>query len=251
MLSVVFALLLLTLWCFRRRWRRAGAVTATLGLVLFFGLGSGVVARILLHPLQDPYAATPKIEWAGTNVIVLLAGGTAVVPGEPLQPSYFADGRLLRAAQLYSECHAGGNLCRLLVTGGDSQGHGEAESVVYGRALRRLGIPEADILLETRSMSTWQNAQFSRPILEGQAPQHVVLVTSGVHLRRSLLYFGHFGIVPEPVAGDWVNPSWEFFPNSWNVTLADAAMHEYLGIARYYVYNALGWNAPAASRLGR
>jgi len=249
MLSVLFVMLLLSWWCYRRRWRRPGATLATLLVVLFFGIGSGAVSRLLLYPLQDPYAATPKIEWAGTNVILLLAAGTAVVPDEPLQPSYFSNGRLLRAAQLYSECQAAGKQCRILVTGGDSQGHGEAESVVYGRALRRLGIPESDLLLETRSMTTWQNAQFSRPILVAQAPQHVVMVTSGVHLRRSLLYFGHFGMEPQPVAGDWVNPRWEPFPDSWNVMLADAAMHEYLGILRYYVYNALGLNAPPSPRV--
>ncbi|WP_130618142.1 YdcF family protein [Dyella amyloliquefaciens] len=250
MLSVLFAMMLLAWWCFRRRWRRFGTVMATLTVVLLFAVGSGAIPRILLHPLQGHYSPAPRIDWAGTNVIVLLAGGTAVVGDEPLQPSYFADGRVLRAAQLYSECHAAGKVCRLLVTGGDSQDHGEAESVVYGRALRRLGIPETDILLETRSMTTWQNAQFSRPILVAQAPQHVVLVTSGVHLRRSLLYFGHFGIEPQPVAGDWVNPRRELFPDSWNVLLTDACMHEYLGILRYYVYNALGMNAPPSPRLG-
>jgi len=76
------------------------------------------------------------------------------------------------------------------------------------------------------------------------------MVTSGVHLRRSLLYFAHFGMEPQPVAGDWVNPRWEPFPDSWNVMLADAAMHEYLGILRYYVYNALGLNAAPSTRLG-
>jgi hypothetical protein len=36
--------------------------------------------------------------------------------------------------------------------------------------------------------------------------------------------------------------SW--WPQSWNLALCDLALHEYLGIARYYEYNAMGWNAP-------
>jgi len=33
-------------------------------------------------------------------------------------------------------------------------------------------------------------------------------------------------------------------------TLTDVALHEYLGIARYHVYNWLGWN-PARQRPGQ
>jgi len=46
------------------------------------------------------------------------------------------------------------------------------------------------------------------------------------------------------VRGDLVRavPSW--FPQAWNAALFDAALHEYIGLARYRVYNALGKNAP-------
>src|SRR5579859_8057234 len=199
MLSVLFAMLLVAALLYR--WRRcwAGHVLVVLAALLFFGIGCGAVPRWLVRGLQSPYDVEPKIEWTSRNAIVLLGGGTAVAGDEPLQPSYFADGRVLRAAQLYNECKAAGKECRLLVTGGDSQSHGEAESVVYGRALRKLGIPETDLSYEARSMTTWQNAQFTRPMLAEYAPQHMVLVTSGIHLRRALLYFGHFGITPQPV----------------------------------------------------
>lgn len=248
MLTLLFALLLAAALLYRWRWRRGGHACVACALLLFFGVGCGAIPRLLLHALQGP-GVEPAIAWAPRNAIVLLGGGTAVVEGEPLQPSYFADGRVLRAAQLYRDCKQAGRECRLLVSGGDSQGHGEAESVVYGRVLRQLGIAPEDLLLETRSMSTWQNAQFSRPLLAAYAPQHAVLVTSGIHLRRALLYFAHFGIVPQPVAGDWLNSRRELFPDSWNYAVTDAVLHEYLGILRYHVYNAMGWNAPRAAAL--
>ncbi|HET6554319.1 MAG TPA: YdcF family protein [Dyella sp.] len=250
MLAILFVLLLGAACLYRLRWRRTGNLVVAAAAVLFFGVGCGAVPRMLIRSLQSPYDVEPAIAWAPRNAIVLLGAGTVVAGDEPLQPSYFADGRVLRAAQLYNACKATGRECHLFVSGGDSQDHGEAESVVYGRALRKLGIPEADMSFETRSMTTWQNAQFSRPLLASYAPQHMVLVTSGIHLRRSLLYFAHFGIEPQPVAGDWLNARREWIPDSWNYLLADAAMHEYLGILRYRVYNALGWNAPKAARLG-
>jgi uncharacterized SAM-binding protein YcdF (DUF218 family) len=249
MLAVLLVLLLLAAWCYRVRRRKIGLTLMGGSLALFFGVGCGLLPRLLSDALQRGYEPDPAIAWAPRNAIILLGAGTAVVEGRALQPSYFVNGRVLRAAQLYSECKSAGKACHLIVSGGDSQSHGEPEAVVYGRALRALGIPDADISLESRSMSTWQNAQFSRPILAEYAPQHIVLVTSGIHLRRSLLYFRHFGIEPQPVAGDWVNARWEAIPDSWNFLLMDASVHEYLGILRYDVYNILGWNAPKAPPL--
>jgi uncharacterized SAM-binding protein YcdF (DUF218 family) len=249
MIFVLFLMLLVTLLLYRLRWRRLGHVLSWLTVLLFLGIGCGPVPRFLTRSLQGAYYVDPVIEWAPRNVIVLLSGGTVHPGDEPLQPQYDANGRILRAVQLYNACKRAGQSCRLLVTGGDAQTHGEPESVVYARALRRLGVPEADLTLETRSMSTWQNAQFSRPLLASYAPQHVVLVTSGIHLQRSLLYFAHFGIAPQPVAGDWVRANSLFVPVAWNFVLADLTLHEYLGILRYRVYNMLGWNAPKAPPL--
>ena len=93
-------------------------------------------------------------------------------------------------------------------------------------------------------MNTWQNAQFSRPLLQAFDPQKLVLVTSAIHLRRSLLYFEHFGLRPQPVRGGDVEAVLSPWPLAWNMALCDAALHEYLGMAQFHLYNALGWNAP-------
>ncbi|AIF48330.1 YdcF family protein [Dyella japonica] len=249
MLTVLLVLLLLAAWLHRRRWRKIARIVLGLAVLLFFGIGCGALPRLLTRSLQGAYEVDPAIAWAPRNAIVMLGAGTAVAGDQALQPSFFVDGRLLRAAQLYRACKAAGKECHLVVSGGDSQDHGEPEAVVYGRALRSLGVPEADMSLESLSMSTWQNAQFARPILVAYAPQHIVLVTSAIHLRRSLLYFAHFGIVPQPVAGDWINTRREVAPDSWDFFVMDATLHEYLGILRYEVYNALGWNAPKAPPL--
>lgn len=249
MLVVLLAMVLVAALLYRLRRRRAGHAVIALAALLFFGLASGPLATLMVYGLQGSYQVQPPIDWAPRNVILVLGAGTVQPGDEALQPLFIADGRLLRAVQLYRACKDAGRECRLLVSGGDSQGHGEAESTVYGRALTRLGIPESDLMLETRSMTTWQNAQFSRPLLASYAPQHVVLVTSGTHLKRSLLYFRHFGMDPQPVAGDWVATVWTPSMPAWNIAAADIALHEYLGILRYQVYNLMGWNAPKAPPL--
>ncbi|TCI11403.1 YdcF family protein [Dyella soli] len=249
MLFVLSVVVLLAVLCYRRRRRRLGHVMAGLFVLLFLGLGCGPLANLMVYGLQGTFQVEPAVAWAPRNAIVVLGAGTVRPNDEALQPLFFASGRLLRASQLYQSCKRAGKECRLFVSGGDSQGHGEAEASVYARSLHELGIPDADVVVDARSMSTWQNAQFIRPLLERYAAQHVLLVTSGVHMRRSLLYFGHFGIVPQPVAGDWMATVTVPFPVAWNISMADVALHEYLGIARYYVYNLAGWNAPRAAPL--
>jgi uncharacterized SAM-binding protein YcdF (DUF218 family) len=243
-LSVLFVLLLLALFAGWRRWRRLAWTLAGLSALLFLAAACGPLPRWLLASLQRPYAATSPQPWAGRNAIVLLGAGTELRTGGAPEPTLLAYGRIVKAAALYRDCKSAGRQCLLLVSGGDSQNHRVTEADVYGDVLRRLGVPAQDLQLEPRSRSTWQNAQFSRPLLAAWGAQRVVLVSSGVHLRRSLLYFAHFGIHPVPVDGGDVSPWMSWWPQSWNLALCDLALHEYVGIARYYEYNAMGWNAP-------
>ena len=241
------ALVLLLLLAAVAAWagrRRLASGMAGLALLLFLAAACGPLPSLLLHNLQAPYAGTVG-GWASRNAIVLLgAGSTRVAPGAALEPPLLAYGRIVQAATLYHDCKASGQQCMLLVSGGDSQHHGMAEAAVYAPVLRRLGVPAQDLQLESRSMNTWQNAQFSRPLLQAYDPQKLVLVSSAIHLRRSMLYFTHFGLRPVPVHGDMVAAMLTAWPRSSNLALCDDALHEYLGVAQYHVYNALGWNAP-------
>jgi uncharacterized SAM-binding protein YcdF (DUF218 family) len=246
-MSLTLLLILLCLAAiagWRQRRRLASGLTL-LALVLFLAIACGPVPRLLLRDLQDTYASTPSGTWAARNAIVVLGVGTTRASSDaPLEPPVFAYGRLAHAAILYRECKTSGRQCLVLVTGGDPQKHGSAEAQVYAATLRQLGVPDVDLQVEPRSMTTWQNAQFTRPMLLTYAPQRLLLLTSGFHVRRSLLYFAHFGMNPEPVRGDEINATTPSWPDAWNIALCDVVLHEYVGIARYHVYNMLGWNAP-------
>jgi DUF218 domain len=71
------------------------------------------------------------------------------------------------------------------------------------------------------------------------------LVTSGFHLRRSELYFRRLGVPSKPVPADHVDAMPGIIPVAYNFELADLALHEYIGVLRYYVYERMGWNARA------
>ena len=49
-------------------------------------------------------------------------------------------------------------------------------------------------------------------------------------------------MTPIPVRADDLQATASPLPMAYNFALMDYALHEWIGIARYHVYNALGWN---------
>ncbi|WP_284399631.1 YdcF family protein [Dyella lipolytica] len=234
----------------RFRWHRCQRMFYGLALLLFFAAGCGPLPAWLLARLQAPYAAQPNVSWTSRNAIVLLgAGTTRVTATNQVEPTIFADGRILEAYALYRSCRQAERDCKLVVSGGDAFRNGVPEAVAYATVLQAIGVDRSDLLLESRSMNTWQNAQFVKPMLDTYAPQRVVLVSSALHLHRAQLYFAHFGIDAIPVRGDYADVRLSWLPNAWNVRLTDVALHEYVGVLTYHLYNAMGWNTPP-SRYG-
>ncbi len=227
-------------------WRRCSWALLASALTLLLAVGCGPLPIWLLAQLQSGPAAAVPIGWGQRNAIVLLGAGTVRAAGSgEVEASLFAYGRIGKAAELYRACRRAGRECKVEVSGGDALGLGRPEAAVYADDLQRLGVDAADLLLDSRSMNTWQNAQFSSPLLKAYGADRVLLVSSAYHLRRSTLYFAHFGIHAIPVPADHVDGVLSWLPLSYNFAMADVTLHEYSGIVRYHVYNAMGWNVRA------
>ena len=242
-LAVLAGLAALATYFLIRKRRRAAAGAYSLSIIAFMAVGCGWVPMLLLHGLQDAYAAKPNIEFGQRNAIVLQGGGSeSINAAEIVEPGMFSYGRIVQAAEVYGDCRKAAADCKIVVSGGDPQQTGRSEAAVYRDVLTRLGVTPADVLLETRSMNTWQNAEFTSAALLKTGPDKVLLVSSGIHLQRSLLYFAHFGVNAVPVRADYMSAMPSLVPIAFNFTASDAALHEYTGIVRYRLYNVLGWN---------
>lgn len=241
-LLFLLAMALLLIW---RKRRRAVRFVLAFALIVFLAVACGPVPIWLMGRLQTPYPGDAAVAWGQRNAIVLLGAGTVKVPDDgAIEASLLAYGRIDKAAALYHACRQQvGRACRIEVSGGDARGTGRSEAAVYGDALRALGVDAADLMLEGRSMNTWQNAQFSAALLKPFAPDRVLLVSSGYHLRRGMLYFAHFGIEAVPERADYANGQMSWWPLSYNIAMADLAVHEYTGVWQYHWYNLMGWNA--------
>ena len=233
-------------------WRRkVGLMVFALSLALGFLLGWGTATNIALEGLEAEFARSEPVRWGEDNVIVVLGTGTHR-PSASLaaEPTPWAYSRILKGAELYRRCARSDARCRLIVGGGDTLGTGDGEADVYARTLIGLGVPNADIIRENRSLNTFQNARNIGDIIAKIKPDKMVLVTSGVHMRRALLYFRHFGMNPRPVRSDYLKARSGFLPTPYNQVLLHQALHEYVGILRYHIYNALGLNLPKREKPG-
>lgn len=240
---LIFLLLAASLACVVSKRRRAAGWLHVALLAVIVGVGCGPVPSWLLSRLQADYESNPSIEWGRRNAIVVLGAGTERVPGDgAVEPGPFSYARLVEAAVLYRRCRQAQVHCTLVVSGGDPARNGVTEAATYRGALIRLGVETADILLEPESGSTWQNAQYVRGVVAVLNPDRVLLVSSGFHLRRSMLYFDHFGVDVTPMRADYLRVKLSMLPRAYNFAMADLALHEYAGIARYHLYTALGLN---------
>ncbi len=203
-----------------------------LGAILL--AGEGPVAGALLSPLQAAYAMPQPPRWQERNLIVVLGAGTSLpmVPGGAVLPGPSGYPRLLRGLALYRDCVHPGRVCRVLVSGGDPQAHGVTEAAAYGQALRALGLPPADLLQESRSLNTQQNATYTARLLAASPPAQIVLVSSGYHLRRAVACFEAEGLAVQPVAADLPMPDRGWLPSVDNLVLSEQALHEWAGLLR-------------------
>ncbi len=92
--------------------------------------------------------------------------------------------RLLQALELYNE----GRIGKIFISGGSgevfNQQHKESE--ILKDFIIKLGIPEEDIIIETQSKNTYENAVEAARILKpGSNNSSFLLITSAFHMRRA------------------------------------------------------------------
>ncbi|MFX8429711.1 YdcF family protein, partial [Acinetobacter baumannii] len=90
-------------------------------------------------------------------------------------------------------------------------------------------------LLEDKSLTTWENAVFSKELVKPQPGSHWLLVTSAFHMPRAVGVFRKVdwpGIIPYPTDYRAPDPA---FGKSWrilgtdNLQLLELSVKEYFG----------------------
>lgn len=232
-------LVALIAWLGRRRLPR-GLLRASLAIeCVCLALTTPAGASVLVKLQERRTPIPPMCAAPEPNVIVLLSGGMrrdaadvrdfGVLNISSLQ-------RTLAAATLAKRIPD----AELVITGGPRIGGGNdvAQSSVMADVAAKLGVPAAAIRAEVAAMTTWENATTVRA-LEPKLPTRIWLVTSALHMPRSLIAFRAAGFEPCAFAADYrtapIEGVIDFLPSAGAIANADAVLHEWVGELAYRI----------------
>ena len=226
---------LLGLWT---KWRGTFRLL-TAAAVLFLAICAfSPLASLVLRPLEDRF---PRPALTGTPTGVIVLGGTIDEVITFARGSVaLTDGaeRLTEAVVLLRRFPD----LRLVFTGGS--GRLKPGPVTESDAARRfwteLGIPVERMSFEDRSRDTWENAVFTKEMLQPNPGETWLLVTSAAHMPRSVGIFRKLGfqVVPWPVDYHTTGTNADF--SGWR-NASDSfqslaiASHEWIGLIAYYL----------------
>jgi uncharacterized SAM-binding protein YcdF (DUF218 family) len=184
------------------RFRRAGRMLATLGVVLLLLAGLSPLGNILIYPLEQRFPPWDAARGAPAGIVVL---GGAISPdvsaahGTPALTE--AAERLTAVAELARQypaariVYSGGNARLLLVRGNEAE---------YALALfESFGIARERLTPEDKSHNTVENALFSKALADPKPGERWLLVTSAYHMPRAIGIFRRAGFAVDAYPVDW------------------------------------------------
>jgi uncharacterized SAM-binding protein YcdF (DUF218 family) len=115
-----------------------------------------------------------------------------------------------------------------------------SEAEIAKKFLLSLGVKENHLLIETKSKDTYENAQYTKEICEQHNIKRILLVTSALHMKRSVMLFHKFfhDITPYSTGYKTLRIGYDilsFLPDAGNMSDISLATKEYLGILFYKI----------------
>ena len=237
--------------CFRR-WPRFAFGLLSLSTLLLYAMSTLYVGKHAIASLEPGHAVTPAdiSNFKPQAIVVLGADRSYAAPeygGEDSAGGHLLI-RLRYAAHLYRQTGL-----PILVSGGRGYDNRVAQADVMASILEReFQVPVA--WREGNSLTTWENAAYSRDILRPFGVDRVLLVTQAFHMKRSVASLARVGltVLPAPTYFlgnfDRALTVRDFFPGLSGFQLSNFALHEHLGLAYYQWHDFDSDNAMKSSQ---
>jgi len=177
--------------------------------------------------------------------IALVLGGIGRIDERQNRFDFMGAGdRLFQTLALYHK----GRVNKIFITGGSGSinypNHREANYIKD--YLKSINVPDSAILIENNSKNTYENAIFTKHILDSmQFKGSILLVTSSFHMKRSLAIFnkaGYKNITPfitnKITGARRFDFDYCFVPNSDAISSLNLITHEMIG---YFTYKLKGY----------
>jgi uncharacterized SAM-binding protein YcdF (DUF218 family) len=245
-----FASLLLILGLLFWKKQQLAKYVIILAFVILFLGGNRYVSSVVVRSLEWRFPA-PNLSLA-PDAIVILGGGTepAISPRLSVEVNAAGD-RVIYGAILARQSPQ----AKVIVSGGDIDfldlaPTTPAQDMVT--LLTLMGISQDRIIQQGNSRNTYEDAQLTCKIIDENNFSRVLLVTSAMHMPRSMMMFEKAGctVIPAPTDFTITEAAWqhlwhpnveEFFinpvPAYTNLSTLTKSIKEYLGMWYYALFN--------------
>ncbi|MDR1989820.1 MAG: YdcF family protein [Acidobacteriaceae bacterium] len=244
--GLISALIATGVWVLLARRSRAPRVALLLVIAFYAIAGWYPVSRSVSRRIEAEYAhaLTASDVPSGSTAVVLLGSGSDTFFDWDSHivslPDPIGMERTLEAARVFTLLNAS----YLVSAGGQAldEAPREPAAVSMQTVLIWLGVPADRIVLERESRNTHDQALAIKRLLPSLNVEHIVLVTSSIHMRRSLGAFRAAGINAFPAAAREteydLSLTLRLLPSAVGLRESALAAHE---IAGYFYYKRRGW----------
>jgi uncharacterized SAM-binding protein YcdF (DUF218 family) len=234
-----------SLWAWRRGGSSRRALAVSTGMLgALWVVSTPLVGYVALGTLEWPYPPMRE-KPAANDTVVVLSGGMVVDEEDPRHAIVGTDTfyRCVHADELYRRA----GRCHVIVSGGkvDWSKPGPTLAETMRDFLIQIGVAPADIIMENKSSTTYENARNTKELLSAAAPSaagrgRVFLVSDAAHMRRAVRCFARQGVAVVPAPCDHRARRLEleagsFLPSVDGVRGVERAAHEWLGLAWYWL----------------
>lgn len=214
-------------------------------ILLFYLLSNHFIVDEFIRDWEEPMTEYSSLDEEYDVGVVL--GGYLVTIDKSYDRLIFKKNtdRILQAVDLYNNK----KIKKILISGGPGNiiYPDMYEAPLLKRFLISLGIPDTNILVDSTSNNTYENAVNSKKIIEENFPENakVLLITSALHMPRAAACFEKQNVNFDKYSTDKYigdkriyNVEQLFIPNLDSFIFWRMYIHEFTG---YYVYKIMGY----------
>lgn len=217
------------------RWWRVGRVLSAVALSLLLVPSLLPLSVLLAAPLENVHAPA-ELPPHVTGILVLGGAEMPKTSAARGQLNLSEGGERLLLALELARRYPRAKLAFSGVTG-TIYGNGSADAYVARNLFLAFGISEERLIIEGRSRNTFENVRFSQALLNPKPGETWVVVTSAMHMPRTLGLFAKadWHVLPYPVDYQTSGRA-RFAPTlrfTENLYAFDAALREWVGLLSY------------------
>jgi uncharacterized SAM-binding protein YcdF (DUF218 family) len=236
--NLLFAIGVVGLVLLFTRWQRAGKRLMVASLVLLVLAAFLPIGPLLEHALESRFPPWDPTRGPPDGIVVLGGAINPALSREYGTTQFIESGERITAIAKLARDYPN---ARIVYSGGNGSlfGRGDPEAHYVRQIIETFGVPPQRVLLEDQSRNTYENAVFTKALVNPKPGERWLLVTSAWHMTRAVGCFRRVGFPVEAYPVDWRTRRQLHFgvPRQFGAGLSrlDDAAHEWLGLFAYWL----------------